>query len=121
MNALNVFLELLLAVAVIFFYGGFFVPHFRWRLWRWSVQLIALVLVIALVVVEVRAHPLAALVIGAMVSLLAYATLETRRHHTERARRPVSTPFLNLRMTGKTAADIPDDHPLLEHEDEEAE
>lgn len=122
MNALNAFLQLLLFLAVFFFFGGFIAPApFRFRLWRWSVGLIALVFLIALVVVEVRAHPLVASMIMVGASLASFCILELRRRHADRAHRPTPLPFLSLRATGKTAVDIEDDHPFSAHEDQAAE
>ncbi len=122
MNALNTLLQLLLCFAVLFFFVGFITPHaVRFRLWRWSVGLIALVFLIALVAIEVRAHPLVASMIMVGASVLSFFVLELRRRHADRAHRPTPTPFLSLRATGKTAVDIDDDHPFASHEDGEGE
>jgi len=122
MNALNALLQFLLFLAVVFFFGGFIAPHqLRLRLWRWSVGLVALVFLIALVVIEVRAHPIVASMIMVGASLVSFFVLELRRRHADRAHRPTPTPFLSLRATGKTAVDIDDDHPFASREDGEGE
>jgi hypothetical protein len=121
MQTLNALLELTLVVAVFFYFAGFIAPPpFRWRLWRWAVGLVAAVFMIALVVVEVRAHPIAASCIAAGTSLIAYGALRIRQEYRERGhRRPAPTPFLNLRVTGKTAVDLEDEAPVTEHEEHE--
>jgi len=121
-QTLNAFLEFLLVFAVFFYFAGFIVPApLKWRLWRWAAKLVALVFVIALVVVEVHTHPVAAFFVAILISGLSYAILQVRQAHRERAnRRPAPTSFLNLRVTGKTAVDLDDQHPFA-HEDEEHE
>jgi len=119
MHALNLLLQLLLALAIACYFAGFVAPPpFRWLLWRWAASLIGLVFLLAVAVVEVNAHPFAAFCIVGGASLIAYGILQVRRENRERAhRRPAPTPFLSLRVTGKTAVDLGDDHPLPEHEE----
>jgi hypothetical protein len=121
MQALNAFLELLLVFAVFFYFAGFIAPPpIRWHLWRWAAGLLTLVFVVALVVVEVCAHPVAVFCVICFASLVAYGILQVRRQHHERAhRRPAPTPFLSLRVTGKTAVELGDEHPVREHEEHE--
>jgi len=121
MQTLNALLDLLLVAAVFFYFAGFIAPpRFRWRLWRWAVGLVAAVFMIALVVVEVRAHPIAASCIAVAASLIAYGALRVRQEHHERAqRRTAPIPFLNLRVTGKTAVDLEDEPPIAEQEEHE--
>lgn len=119
-QTLNAFLPLLLVFAMFFYFAGFIVPApLKWRLWRWAVGLVALVFIIALVVVEVRAHPAAAFFVASLISTVSYAILQARRAHRDRAhRRPAPTPFLNLRVTGKTAVDLDDEHPFADDGEE---
>src|ERR1044072_1881194 len=113
MHALNCVLQLLLFRAVALYFGGFIsAPPSRFRLWRWSALLVAFVFLIALVVVEVRAHPFIASFVVLCVSLISFAILEARRKLAHQAHRPTVLPFLSLRTTGKTPADIDDDHPF---------
>lgn len=121
MQTLNSLLQLLLVIAVFFYFGGFIAPPpLKWRLWRWAACLVALVFLVALIVVEARAHPIVALCILAVAPLLAYGVLQLRHEHRERPRRrPAPTPFLNLRMSGKTAVDTEAEHPFGERDNEE--
>jgi hypothetical protein len=117
MHALNNLLQFLLVLAVACYFTGFVAPSpLRWRLWRWAALLVALVFLIAAVIVEANAHPLAAVCILCGASLMAYSILQVRRDHRERAhRRSAPTPFLNLRVTGKTVVDLDHDQHAAEH------
>ncbi|HEY2091323.1 MAG TPA: hypothetical protein VGJ81_05510 [Thermoanaerobaculia bacterium] len=121
MNALNSFLQAVLVFAVFAYFIGFVAPPpLRWRLWRFSVAGVSFVFLLAAVVVEIRAHPVAATLLLFSASLAAYGVLQVRREHRERAhRRPAPTPFLNLRVTGKTAVDLEDAHPFADEEEHE--
>ena len=121
MQTLNALLELLLVFAVFLYFAGFIVPApLKWRLWGWGVGLVALVFLIALAIVEIRAHPVAAFAIASGMSLLSFGVLQVRRGFRERGhRRPAQTPFLNLRVTGKTAVDLEEEHPFSGDEERE--
>lgn len=120
MQALNALLELLLVLAMVFYFAGFIAPApLKWCLWRWAAGLVALVFAIALIVVELRAHPIATFFIVIGMSLVSYGVLQVRREHRERAhRRTPPTPFLNLRVTGKSPVDLEDAPPFSEEERE---
>ncbi|HEY6141233.1 MAG TPA: hypothetical protein VI670_26045 [Thermoanaerobaculia bacterium] len=120
MQALNALLESLLVIAVFLYFFGFIVsPPLRWRLWRWAVVIVAAVFGIALVVVEARAHPLAAFALAAFASLIAYLFIETRRVRGATAHRRATPMFLNLRVTGKTPVADEDTEFGAERETEE--
>src|SRR5689334_8348844 len=115
MNTMNCILQLLLLLAVVFYFGGFIAqPPMKFRLWKWAAELVALVFLIALVVVEVRTHPFLALLGLLCMALISFAILEVRRRFAHQSHRATATPFLSLRTTGKTPADLADDHPFRE-------
>ena len=109
-------MQLLLVLAVIFYFAGFTGGPLRFRLWRWSAGLVGIVFGISFLVVEARAHPLITFVLLIIATLLAYAAVEHRR--TERRR--VTTPnFLNLRTTGKLPLPLEPDHPFFHERERE--
>lgn len=120
MDALNAVLQLLLVLAVFCFFGGFIAPPgYRLRLFAWAVKLVLVVFLVALLVVEVRAHPLLAALGFIGTSGVAFGILEVRRRLG--AHRPPSLPFMSLRTTGKTAVEIGEDHPFNPRDEDEEE
>lgn len=119
MQALNVFLQLLLVIAVFLYFVGFIASPVRWQCWRWAAMLFAAVFVIALLFVEAHAHPIAAVVAFLCASFAAYRIVEARRAHRTVGNRHAPPSFLNLRVTGKTPVEIEETEPLPNHEEEE--
>jgi hypothetical protein len=109
MQTLGCLLQLLLVLAVIFYFAGFIGGPLRFRLWRWSAGLVGIVFGISFLEVEARAHPFITFVLLVIATLLAYAAVEHRR--TER-RRVATSNFLNLRTTGKLPLPLEPDHPF---------
>jgi hypothetical protein len=119
MQALNVFLQLLLIIAVFLYFLGFVAPPVRWQCWRWAAILVVAVFAIALLFVEAHAHPIAAFVVLLCASFVAYRIVEARRAHRTVGNRHAQPTFLNLRVTGKTPVEIEETEPLPNHEEEE--
>ncbi len=119
MQALNVFLQLLLVIAVFLYFVGFVASPVRWQCWRWAAMLFAAVFVFALLFVEAHAHPIAAFVALLCASFVAYRVVEARRAHRTVGNRHAQPTFLNLRVTGKTPVEIEETEPLPNHEEEE--
>jgi hypothetical protein len=119
MQALNVFLQLLLVIAVFLYFVGFIASSVRWQCWRWAAILLVAVFGIALLFVEAHAHPIAAFVVLLFASFAAYRIVEARRAHRRVGNRHAPPTFLNLRVTGKTPVEIEDTERLPNHEEEE--
>lgn len=119
MQILGCLLQLLLVLAVIFYFAGFVAGPLRFRLWRWSVGLVGIVFGISLLSIEARAHPFITFVLLVIAALIAYVAVE----HSRAERRRATTPsFLNLRTTGKLPLPLEPDHPFFqEREREDAE
>lgn len=119
MQALNVFLQLLLVIAVFLYFVGFIASPVRWQYWRWAAILVGVVFAIALLFVEAHAHPIAAFVALLCASFAAYRIVEARRAPRTLGNRHAAPTFLNLRVTGKTPVEIEETEPLPNQEEEE--
>jgi hypothetical protein len=119
MQALNIFLQLLLGIAVFLYFVGFVASSVRWQCWRWAAMLFAAVFVIALLFVEAHAHPISAFVAFLCASFAAYRIVEARRAHRTVGNRHMPPTFLNLRVTGKTRVEIEEAEALPNREGEE--
>lgn len=80
-----------------------------WRLRLASAAIILSLLAVATVVVEIRRHPIACVVVVVMLVFASYAVLEFRKRLQRRKPEPF-VEFLNLRSMGKRPVDL-NDHP----------
>jgi hypothetical protein len=119
MDTVNALLELAIMLAVFSYVIGLAVPALREDLRRWSFVLIGFVFGTAILIVGMRAHPVAFTVAFASMSVVAYAALQIRRQHRGGGNgRATPTSFLNLRVTGKTVVERDE---VGEHDEEDAE
>jgi hypothetical protein len=116
MQTLGCLLQLLLVLAVIFYFAGFIAGPLRFRLWGWSAGLVGTVFGISILVVEARAHPVITFVLLVIATLIAYAAVKHRRAEGRRATTP---DFLNLRTTGKLPLPLEPDHPFFHERERE--
>jgi hypothetical protein len=120
MNTVDALLELAIMLAVFSYVIGLVVPPLREDLRRWSFVLIGIVFGTAILIVGMRAHPVAFTVAFASMSVAAYAALQIRRGHRGSGHsRATPTPFLNLRVTGKTVVERDEIAGHDDHEDVE--
>jgi hypothetical protein len=121
MNALNAFLQFLLLLAVLCYFAGFIAPAgYKLRFFMYATKLIVTAFLIAIIVVEVRVHPVAAMLCLIALCLAACGVLELRRRFLAHAHDRPALPFMSLRTTGKTPVEIGEEHPFAaEREGEE--
>ena len=107
----DICIQWLLFVSVALFFVSLPMTNtpLAWRLRRWSAGLVGVVLFVAIVVVECRAHPLLSVAVGTIAMFAAYGVLEIRKYLPRHKPEPW-TEYLNLRATGKRPVDL-DDHP----------
>ena len=104
-------MQWLLAIALVLF---FVAPLMNdrstaWRLRLASAAIILSVFAVAIVVVEVRRHPIVSVGAIALLALASYGVLELRKRLQRRKPEPF-VEFLNLRSMGKRPIDL-NDHP----------
>lgn len=104
-------MQWLLAIALVLF---FVAPLMNdrstaWRLGLASAAIILSVFAVAIVVVEVRRHPIVSIGAVALLALASYGVLELRKRLQRRKPEPF-VEFLNLRSMGKRPIDL-NDHP----------
>lgn len=80
-----------------------------WRLRIASAAIILSVFAVAVVVVEIRRHPVVSVAVVALLAFASYGVLEFRKRLQRRKPEPF-VEFLNLRSMGKRPVDL-NDHP----------
>ena len=111
LNLIWIVMQWLLVIALVLFFIAPLMSD-TWTAWRLriaSAAIIFSVFAVAVVVVEIRRHPVVSVAVVALLAFASYGVLEFRKRLQRRKPEPF-VEFLNLRSMGKRPIDL-NDHP----------